>query len=167
MVKFYTKLGVKPSMSKNTISRRSIFQYLGGLSAFSFVGPAIAGDKIIKIRSIRCYSFNELHNLIDSLPNKQIDGDPFSHFNGIKYKTVQHYALARPGDEAQVEKIVAYQTSRDISDMFDDNVEGTIVWRTRLETEVRSWVVVKEYLEDGILDDNWIKVSTYARLLVV
>lgn len=125
------------------------------------------------------FDFNRLMNAINSKPFKQITGIP-SPFdaNGNEYVELMCKALARPGDEKEVESFVCVNVLQQFEQMTRHTLASSVIhWRVRPEIKVRPIERVIEYREDGpdwdvltdklcIMDKNWVGISVYMRLTV-
>ena len=121
------------------------------------------------------YSFIELKHWLDGLPDQQM-GDPCAISNiGEPYIVFSVGALARPGDEAIVESIVAADMQRQIEAYLKDK-SGRIYWRVPLEWEVAPYSVILRFDDNGIdkdfitdrrcvMDKSWLAVRGYCRLV--
>ena len=119
-------------------------------------------------------TFAELRFLLDRLPD-QTEGDPCAICQtGEPYVEFIVDMLARPGDEAAIERCAVELFSRQLSRYLSDK-SGRIYWRTRLEHEWSpAYVVVRfdvngpdlDYITDQrcVTDKNWRRIKGYCRL---
>lgn len=166
------------------LSRRN-FWGLAALAACIPFRPSLASgvadDRNNKWHRIRVApgvdSFADLKKWVEDLPNEQRRGSPTAvcKETGQEYTELFVYGLARPGDEAVVERDVATQMQQKICRALTDRVNSTIYWRIPLEWEIDQRALVVEYREDGpdldfvtnercVTDKNWMRVAAYCRL---
>lgn len=126
------------------------------------------------------FDFNQMMNAINSKPFKQITGIPSScDANGNKYVELMCKALARPGDEKEVEAFACGNVLQQFEQMTRHTLAASSVihWRVRPEIEVLPTGRVIEYREDGpdrdfltdkrcVMDKNWVGISVYMRLTI-
>lgn len=125
----------------------------------------------------RCHvgSFYDLVTQLDGIED-QAEGLPCQVSQiGEPYVEFKSVAMARPGDEAIIEKFVADDMARRLNEYCADR-EGTIYWRIRFETDVRPFPVVLRFDADGpdicfetnlrcVSDKNWIRIAAYCRMV--
>lgn len=120
-------------------------------------------------------TFEELRAALDALPD-QTAGDPWVVSNiGEPYVEFRARALARPGDEALVERLVVDDLVRQLNAYFYDK-DGRIYWRERLEVDRSQCSVVVRLDATGedvdfvtntrcVMDKNWVRIAGYCRLV--
>ncbi len=120
-------------------------------------------------------SVAELHAALNNIPD-QTTGDPCAISDiGEPYVAFRSSAIARPGDEALVERYVVAAMVQQLNDYFDGKA-GRVYWRERLEFDVGPHEVVlrmdvngpdKDFLTDQpcVMDKNWVRLCLYCRLV--
>jgi hypothetical protein len=121
------------------------------------------------------HSFAELKKIADGLDD-QTTGEPNAICEiGTPYIEFLHKGLARPGDEAIIERVVVGAMVRALNVYLGDK-HGTIYWRERLEMDVGPYGVVLRYDNNGpdidevtnrrcVKDKNWVRIGIYCRLV--
>lgn len=119
-------------------------------------------------------SFAHLKVWLAGFPD-QTEGDKAAICQtGEEYVEFHENALARPGDEAVVESVVAGKMKGRIAEYFTGR-SGIIYWRVPLETKVDAAEVVLRHDPHGldedpvsgkraVLDRNWRVVVAYCRV---
>jgi hypothetical protein len=120
-------------------------------------------------------TFGVLKAALGAIPD-QTTGDPYAISNiGEPYVEFASSAIARPGDEATVERFVAADMIRNLNAYFVGK-SGRIYWRVPLETDVSPVSLVVRVDTNGedvdpttgercVMDHNWVRISAYCRLV--
>ena len=119
-------------------------------------------------------TFAEHKDWLAKFPDQQ-DGLPCSVCEtGEPYVEFRATALARPGDAATIEGLVADQMKNQLGEYLNGR-RGRIYWRIRLETDIDDYPMVARYDDNGPdkdfmtdrrchLDKNWKRVAAYCRV---
>jgi hypothetical protein len=120
-------------------------------------------------------SIAELRAVLDELPDQTMGDRSAVSQIGKPYIEFLNMGLARPGDEAVIEREVVGAMVRSLNGYLNDK-SGTIYWRTRLEVDVTPWYVILYYDNNGpdinaltdrkcVKDSKWVRIALYCRLV--
>ena len=156
---------------------------------FPTIGTAFGGTSYSRSMPDKSevFNFGDLEMAIEAIAIEQVDGmfGPKTAC-GVTYSEVNSMALARPGDEKIIEKIVCTDFLTKIIGFIDavqlsrNPVGGKIrlEWRIRPMFEVGNYPVVVKYEENGpdvdgrtdkrcVKDNDWNFIKVRARVAVV
>lgn len=120
-------------------------------------------------------SFDEIASWLNNLEDQTVGDASAICEIGEPYIEFKCFGIARPGDEKIVERVVARDMSRKLSEYFSDK-SGRIYWRVPLEVDVNPIEIVIRLDVNGpdidfitnkrcISDKNWVRVACYCRLV--
>lgn len=138
--------------------------------------PEPPRDKRVDVSymGVEVLSFEDLRRWLASIPN-QSRGTGITSMNGRPYIEFSQMGIARPGDEAMVERVVA-QTMQHTLVAYFSLRPGHLYWRLPLETDISAWSIITRYDDEGPdqdwitnrrchVDKNWLRVAAYCRLV--